>query len=168
MAYRFFSIPLAQPESAEVELNRFLASVKVSGVEKHFVNDGTNSCWAVAVQYGGAPGTNAAAGTTPGKTDNRIDYRDVLSPEQFAIYDRLRRLRKEVAETEKVKVFNVFDNEQLAAMVTEAPRTSADLSKIPGIGEKRLKQYGELFLKERWRDEEAKAGEGDAAGAIPF
>ena len=43
MAYKFFSIPLAHPESAEAELNRFLSSTKVSGIEKHFVNDGVNS-----------------------------------------------------------------------------------------------------------------------------
>jgi superfamily II DNA helicase RecQ len=159
MAYKFFSIPMAAPEAAEAELNRFLASMKVSGMEKHFVNDGANSCWAVAVQYGGASIT-APSGTDAAR--NRVDYQQVLTPAEFTIYARLRTLRKEFADAQGVKLHAVLTNEQLAAIAKGQPRTLEDLGKIPGIGEKRIKDYGDAILAKRWE------GEADAAGAKPF
>ncbi len=158
MAYKFFSIPIAAPEAAEAELNRFLASTKVSGIEKHFVNDGTNSCWAVAVQFGAA---TVAAPTGTDAARNRIDYQQVLTPAEFTIYARLRSLRKELADAQGVKLHAVFTNEQLATIAKGEPRTLGELGKIPGIGEKRVKDYGEAILAKRWE------GEPDEASAKP-
>jgi hypothetical protein len=47
----------------------------------------------------------------------RVDYREVLSPPEFAVYDRLRTLRKELAQAEGLPPYAVFSNEQLAAFV---------------------------------------------------
>jgi superfamily II DNA helicase RecQ len=160
MAYKFFSIPLAHPESAEAELNRFLSSTKVSGIEKHFVNDGVNSGWAVAVQFGGPTVASSSGGVTADPNRNRIDYQQTLTPDEFTIYVRLRDLRKELATAEGIKLHAIFTNEQLSLIAKAEPKTQEDLAKIPGIGEKRLKQYGAAFFAKRW--------ENDEAGTKPF
>jgi ATP-dependent DNA helicase RecQ len=85
-----------------------------------------------------------------------------LTPAEFTIYARLRTLRKEFADAQGVKLHAVLTNEQLAAIAKGQPRTLEDLGKIPGIGEKRIKDYGDAILAKRWE------GEADAAGAKPF
>ena len=72
--------------------------------------------------------------------------REVLSPEDFAVYVRLRELRKTIAAEEAIPPYSVFTNEQLAAIVTGRVSSKADLGKIAGIGEARLEKYGSRFL----------------------
>ena len=46
-----------------------------------------------------------------------IDYRQILSEEDFAVFAKLRDLRKKLAENTGVPVYAVFTNEQLAQIV---------------------------------------------------
>ena len=45
-----------------------------------------------------------------------MDYREVLNPEQFAAFVKLRTLRQTISKEEAVPVYVIFTNEQLAAM----------------------------------------------------
>ena len=69
-----------------------------------------------------------------------------MNSEVYTVFDKLRTLRKETAEKSGIPVYAVFTNEQLAAMVKKQPKTVKDLLTISGIGESRVKQYGETFL----------------------
>ena len=75
---------------------------------------------------------------------NKIDYKDVLKPEEFAVFAKLRDLRKQIAQAEAVPVYTIFTNEQLADMVRAKVTTRAGLGKIDGIGEARVEKYGAL------------------------
>jgi superfamily II DNA helicase RecQ len=76
----------------------------------------------------------------------KVDYREVLPPEQFERFSRLRALRKELADKEAVPPYAVFTNEQLAAMARlEAPSLGA-IEEIEGVGAAKMKKYGVLFL----------------------
>jgi len=70
----------------------------------------------------------------------------VLSPDDFAVFARLRDLRKEIAKEEAVPVYTIFTNEQLATLVTARARSKADLEKVAGVGDARIEKYGERFL----------------------
>ena len=145
MKFKFFTIPVASPEGAEADLNRFLGAHRVSQIERHYTPDGAASFWAVCVTW-----VEGADATAPGAPDaarrGRIDYREVLEADEFALYDRLRTLRKQSAEAEGLPPFAVFTNEQLADMVRRRVNTLADLGRIDGIGEARLSRYGAAFL----------------------
>jgi len=141
MQLRFFAIPVGDGTHAEAELNAFLRSQRVLSVEKHFVTTTTSAYWAVAVEF---LGENARRPASPGGP--RVDYKDVLSAEDFAVYRRLRDLRKQIADTDGVPAFAVFTNAQLAAMVTERALTASALGKIDGIGEAKLGKYGARML----------------------
>ena len=168
--YRFFLIPVRQSVPAEEELNRFLRSHRVLNVDRRWVDEGSESFWSFCVDYleTGQDGRVAQSGASE---RGRVDYREVLSPEQFALFVKLRALRQGIAKDEAVPVYMVFTNEQLAQIVRLEARSKADLDKIAGVGEARIQKYGERFLAcaKQHRDgtDEARRaadGAGDRAG----
>jgi superfamily II DNA helicase RecQ len=84
--------------------------------------------------------------TLPKQQPLVADYREVLNSAEYALFDKLRNLRKELAEKSGIPVYAVFTNDQLAAMVKKPPKTAKDLLAIAGIGEARVKQYGGAFV----------------------
>jgi superfamily II DNA helicase RecQ len=147
------------------ELNRFLGSHRVIGVEKHLVTaQGGGPVWVFCVEYlrGPAPeGRGSGGNATP-----KVDYREVLSPEDFAVFSRLREVRKGLAERDGVPPYSVFTNEQLAVMVRQRVADTAGLEKIDGVGAARLEKYGAAVL-EVLRASGGVVKRGPAAGGQP-
>jgi len=117
MAYRFFLVPVRDGSVAGEELNRFLRGHRVLSVDRRWVDLGTDSYWSFCVDYleaGPASGPQSRASV---ESRGRVDYRDVLTPEQFAAFVRLRTLRQAISKEDGVPVYVIFTNEQLAAMV---------------------------------------------------
>lgn len=81
-----------------------------------------------------------------GKRRPTLDYRELLSADEFQIFVRLRTLRKERAERDGVPVYSVFTNEQLAAMARGKVRSAAELARLSGVGKARIERYGPEFL----------------------
>ncbi|MCF6148167.1 MAG: DNA helicase RecQ [Candidatus Kuenenia sp.] len=65
-----------------------------------------------------------------------------------ALYERLRVLRKSIADRESMPPYIIFHDTSLKEMSTRYPQTASDLEKISGVGELKLRKYGALFLKE--------------------
>lgn len=143
MHYQFFTIRAIDPAEGSGQLNAFLASNSVLAVERQFVADGANSFWSVCVST--APQEVSAS---KARSKRGVDYREVLSPNHFAIYARLRTLRNKLAEEQGTPAYAIFTNEQLAAMAQLNEFTLQAFSAIEGIGEKRLSLYGPAFLAE--------------------
>ena len=139
----FASIPVLGEPSQEAELNRFLASHRVLSVDRQLVQAGAASVWAICVTY--TDGDPAAATKTENKA-RTVDYREVLSPQEFAVFAKLRVLRKTLAEQEGVPPYALFTNEHLAAMVQNKVRTTEELGRIDGVGRTRIEKYAHAFL----------------------
>lgn len=139
----FYVSPFGE-KSATDELNLFLRSHRIINVEKRLVDGERGTGWVFLVEFCGTQ----ADGKSPSGSSSapRTDWREVLSPAEYSVYDRLRGLRKELAEKSGVPVYAVFTNDQLAAMVKKPPASSKDLLSVPGVGEARVKQYGKAFL----------------------
>lgn len=145
MPYAFFKVR-AHDEGAESErLNAFLRSHRVLAVRNEWVAAAENSFWALCVDFHEGFAPSAGSGERAA-SPRRIDYKEVLPEDQFAVFVKLRELRKRIAEDEGVPVFTVFTNEQLAEMVKRECRTATDLRKIDGVGEARAGKYAERFL----------------------
>jgi len=71
-----------------------------------------------------------------------------LDNETEALFDRLRRKRKELADEQGVPPYVVFHDKTLAAMALHRPRTPEALLRIGGVGQAKLKRFGEAFLAE--------------------
>lgn len=140
MQYRFFTIMVFGSEEVEQELNKFCASNRLAAVEKHFVADGDRSFWSICVGYVQARKENY------GGRNARVDYREVLNDTDFAMFARLRTLRKSLSEQEGVPAYALFTNEQLAEMVRSRVDSLAKLGAIDGVGKARIEKYGKQFV----------------------
>jgi ATP-dependent DNA helicase RecQ len=63
-----------------------------------------------------------------------------------ALFDELRALRKRLADERDVPAYVIFPDSTLRAMARDLPASLAELRGIPGVGDKKLLDYGEAFL----------------------
>lgn len=133
MQFKFFTIPAVSPADAEEELNGFLRSHRILTVERQFVADAANPRWCLAVEYLPGPGRRDAGARREGR--QRIDYKEVLPPEDFALFVKLRDWRKSRAEEEGVPVYTIFTNDQLARIAGGRITTKNGLAELEGVGE---------------------------------
>ncbi len=84
----------------------------------------------VPASYGGRSGGSAAPASPRGD-----------------LFERLRILRRELADAENVPAYIVFSDAVLQARAERHPRTDSDLLRIPGVGPRKLARYGPAFLE---------------------
>lgn len=143
MKYAFFHVPALHPEPAQSVLNQFLAQHRIRDVSREFVNDAEHSAWCLCVIYDEAQPRTVQSSTA---RSARVDYREVLTPEDFDVFSPLRKRRNELADAAGIPAYSVFSNEQLATMVRRRVRNLDELRQIEGIGARRCEQYGEAML----------------------
>ncbi len=141
MQYKFVNIPIFNPNEATEELNKFIRSHRVISVKSELVEYNSSSYWCYVIEYVQDLNLN--------KSDNKkskIDYREVLSEEDFVLYSKLRDLRKQISEEKASPVYTIFTNDQLAKIVTSKVKTVKQLSEISGIGKSKIDNYGDMFV----------------------
>lgn len=143
MKLKFFKIPVSDSVILETEVNMFITQHRITHIEKQFVVDGANSFWSICVTWLDSEG---ALADNMARRKNKIDYKDLLNEADFLIYSKLRELRKVIAEREATPVYNIFTNEQLAAIVQQRIVTKTALLTIEGIGQARAEKYSKAFL----------------------
>ena len=83
MSFAFFKVPAAGCSATEKELNQFLNQHKVLSVDRRWVDSGETAYWAICIDY--LESTNASQKSNY-RSRERIDYREKLSEQDFAIY----------------------------------------------------------------------------------
>lgn len=63
--------------------------------------------------------------------------------ESEALFQRLRALRKELADQQSVPPYMIFADSSLKLMTQQQPQTLAEFAKISGVGKRKLEQYGQ-------------------------
>lgn len=86
--------------------------------------------------------------TAPIPTGEEADY-------QMDLFQRLRTLRKQLADEKGVPPYVLFSDATLKELSRYFPDTKEDMLTIKGVGEKKYEQYGEVFLDVivKWRAE---------------
>src|ERR1019366_74540 len=64
------------------------------------------------------------------------------------LFDRLRKLRKQLADERNVPAYIVFSDVALRQMARDYPASEREFARISGVGEKKLREFGEAFLAE--------------------
>jgi superfamily II DNA helicase RecQ len=77
---------------------------------------------------------------------SRAAGRAALGDVAAARFERLRALRKQLADAEGVPAYVVFGDASLLEMAQEVPHTRRALLQITGVGRVKLERYGEAFL----------------------
>jgi ATP-dependent DNA helicase RecQ len=86
-----------------------------------------------------APGPAAAGAAKLAAAD--------LSPEQEAVFEKLRGWRGATAKEQGVPAYVVFHDATLRSIAVAAPSTLGDLAGINGVGESKLAKYGAAILE---------------------
>ncbi len=142
MPFEFIQIPANGQGSAKEELNKLLRGGRIASVRKEFVPNGEDSFWAFCIEFlDGSLGVDRSRSSGP-----KIDYKEVLNDADFAVFAKLRDLRKAISDKEAIPAYSIFTNEQLAAMVTGKVDSLTAMGTVPGVGAARLEKYGAAFL----------------------
>lgn len=64
------------------------------------------------------------------------------------LFERLRELRKRLADEKNMPPFVIFSDATLSDMSQKKPLTQADMLNVSGVGEMKYQQYGETFIRE--------------------
>jgi ATP-dependent DNA helicase RecQ len=64
------------------------------------------------------------------------------------LFERLRQLRKRLADQEKVPPFVIFSDASLVEIAATLPENEMEFLLISGVGKYKLEKYGEIFLRE--------------------
>lgn len=79
-------------------------------------------------------------------TNRALGADEALSSEAEAVFERLRRKRREIASAQGVPPYVVFQDTTLKAMAVRRPETLEDMRALPGVGDAKLERYGAAFL----------------------
>jgi len=80
------------------------------------------------------------------RVNQRIVKRQTKLEEDTALFEALRRLRREIADREGVPPYIVFADSTLREMAKSNPTTPKELLAIKGVGESKLEKYGASFM----------------------
>ncbi len=148
MRLRFFTTPVFDSDAAQAELDKFLATHRIVTIDRELIDDGLRSAWAICVAHhvGSTAASVEPTTSTAAKSKRRqvVDYREILSAEDFRVFAQLRTLRKALAARDEVPAYAVFTNEHLASMITGRARTLEDLRRLHGVGEARIDEKQQL------------------------
>jgi len=93
----------------------------------------------------GAAGPGGATGGRTPRASTMAELREA-SPEDEALFEKLRAVRKRLADAEGVPAYIVFSDAALRGMASRRPRTEGELLQVPGVGPVKLERYGAAFL----------------------
>jgi len=96
---------------------------------------------------GPAASRTEGSGRSGGSSAAARALSEALPAEADALFERLRHLRKELADARGVPAYIVFNDKVLLEMALRRPASPEALLEIPGVGPAKLERYGEAFLQ---------------------
>lgn len=142
MQIQIYTIPIYDGGEMLNEMNKFLRSHRIAEIQKSFVATECGGDWTFCITY-----LEAIKVSEPETKKSKIDYRNVLSEKDFALFCEMRKIRKQIAEKEAIPPFAVFTDAELAEITKLETVTLMSMKSIPGIGEKKIEKYGAYFMK---------------------
>ncbi len=100
----------------------------------------------VQSQVGTARGRRAAVTAGVGGRTSRGPDAAMLDDDERLLFERLRAVRRELADAAGVPAYIVFGDKVLLEMVARRPSSPRELLQVPGVGEAKLERYGAAFL----------------------
>ncbi len=84
------------------------------------------------------------------KKEEKFISADALSQERYdhGLFERLRELRRELAERQGLPAYMIFSDASLRQMAQRFPTDTSAFKNISGVGEKKLAEHGDTFIRE--------------------
>ena len=131
----------------EVELNHFLRGHRVLSVKRELVSDEGKNYWCLCVEYLDLPSGGENQETAFWQKKDRVDYREILSEEEFTRVAKMRSVRKSIAESDHIPAYTIMKDEQMAELAKMSVVDEKSLKAFSGFGEKKFEKYGVRFLE---------------------
>lgn len=146
---------------------RHRSLVRHFGERRGACSDACDACLASDVLAASRATARGLPGPARGGRDRRSGSEAAQGPvaEVPGVFERLRELRRRIAEQEGVPAFVVFGDATLRAMARSVPTTESDLLAVSGVGPAKLARYGAAFLAALREAAGTIAGAGVARGA---
>jgi ATP-dependent DNA helicase RecQ len=80
------------------------------------------------------------------KSTKNIEYRS-SDGTNLTLFENLKIFRTNLAKKRRTKSFKIFPNKTLMEMVENNPTELFELEELYGVGPKKLKKYGKIFLE---------------------
>ena len=142
--YASYVLPIWPGSPEEEALNRFIRAHRIIQTRKEFIAIGEQHYWAILIEYLDHP---ASTGGAAEAIKSKVDYKEILSPEDFTLFSKLREVRKKLAEEHGLPVYAVCTNEQLAEIAKRRPQTLTECMKIEGIGQGKAEKFVPAFIQ---------------------
>jgi len=84
---------------------------------------------------------------SPKKQKNKGRASTPIPPEDASLFDSLKALRLEIAKAGNIPPYVVFHDKTLLEMANLRPTSLDAMAEVQGVGESKLKRYGEQFLE---------------------
>jgi ATP-dependent DNA helicase RecQ len=65
-----------------------------------------------------------------------------------ALFDRLKQLRKTIADQNNIPAYIVFSDKTLQAMTETMPTDKISMLEVSGVGQQKFATYGQIFIDE--------------------
>ena len=146
MQIKIFDI-LASASEQDIEVvNKFIRGHKVVDIDKQFYVSSDNiGHWSLCLTY--LESQVPQPQNSQFEKREKIDYKEVLTAEDFEKFTRLRVVRKLIATNDAVPAYAVFTDAELAQIAQLPSIDTTMLKRISGIGDKRIAKYGALICE---------------------
>jgi len=94
LQYASFLLSLHADNTEQESLNRFLRGHRIVQTRKELVSTEGPSNWAILVEYLDNPDKS----TGDQQIKSKVDYKEILNAVDFALFSKLREVRKKLAE----------------------------------------------------------------------
>lgn len=156
MQLKIFTIPIVDGEERNEEMNRFMRGHRVVTVDKQFCMVGDLACWSFCVTY--VEGAMPTALSKSSEQREKVDYREILDAPTFAIFSRLREIRKIIAAEDAVPAYAVFTDAELAEISKLQQIDEKNILSIKGVGGTRAEKYGGR-MSQRYNGQQKSTGQ---------
>ncbi len=143
MQFKIFVIGMDDNGSTLAEMNQFLRGHRILEEQHELVSDNNTTAWHFCFKYL-QYGENKY---TQNSNRNKIDYRQILDDKTFVKFSKLREIRKQIAKEEEIPAYAIFLNEELAELAKMKEISIENMKKVDGIGENKIKKYGERVIE---------------------
>lgn len=143
--YQSFFISAGGNSTQCEELNHFLRSHVVIRTVENIISSGNNCGIQILVEY-----KDIEISNQKDKKNARIDWRASLASDyQRDIFDKLKKVRLELAASKKLKAaYLVCKDEHLAAIVSNPEITEEEIKNLPNSGNIMLKEFAHALSEE--------------------
>ncbi len=142
MKIKLFTVPVTNVADFNDELNSFLSNNKIVELEKQLIQTSTGAYWCFFINY-----IEHLSVRNMYDKSVKVDYKNVLSVEEFKTFDRLRVIRLQISQADNVSAFVVATDAELAEVAKLAKIDLASLQKVKGFGVEKIKKYGKRILE---------------------